>query len=201
MEKQDVDKLIVERFNVEGDRSPLRSKDRTRQHLAKFFGEMGFKIGAEIGVWQGEYSAILSKSAPSLHLLCIDPWKSFRRHKQRHMDVYYDRACRRLNGRNIEIIKKPSMEVVRDIPNNSLDFVYIDEMHEFDPEMLDLICWSDKVRPGGIVSGHDYSPPTWYNGVKLAVDTYTQAHGIESWYITSEETSDHEAPSFFWVKP
>ena len=93
------------------------------------------------------------------------------------------------------------MEAVREIPDKSLDFVYIDAMHEFDPFTLDLICWSDKVRPGGIVAGHDYSPESWCNGVMLAVKTYTRAHNIDKWYITSEESNDHLAPSFFWVKP
>jgi len=200
VEKQDIEKLIIEKFNMNGNGVPFCSKDKTRITLAELFGELGFKVGVELGVWQGWYSATLFNSVPGLHLLCIDPWHSFRRHAQRKMEMCYERTCKRLRHKDVEIIRKPSLEAIRDVPDKSLDFVYIDEMHEFDPVMADLILWNEKIRSGGIMSGHDYSPPTWYNGVMLAVDTYTKAHDINPWFITSEPSSDHEAPSFFWVK-
>jgi glycyl-tRNA synthetase alpha subunit len=197
-----IDDLIVKKFNINGEGTlPLRSPDGTRDTLAEFMGEIGCKIGAEIGVMRGAYSEFLCKCIPGLNIKCIDPWLSFRMNSQVTMNARYARTCRRLRHFNAEIIRKPSMEAIRDIPNRSLDFVYIDEMHEFDPVMSDLIYWSAKVRAGGIIAGHDYSPPAWYNGVKLAVDTYTQAHNIIKWYITCEESTQHYAPSFFWVNP
>jgi hypothetical protein len=86
------------------------------------------------------------------------------------------------------------MEALPLIPDNSLDFVYIDGRHEFDFVIQDIIGWSAKVRPGGIVAGHDYYN-FYQGGIILAVDAYTRAHNISLWYITKEEQ-----PSFFWVK-
>lgn len=86
------------------------------------------------------------------------------------------------------------MEAVGDFKDESLDFVYIDGFHEFDAVMSDLIFWVPKVRPGGIIAGHDYYN-FWRAGVVTAVDAYVKGHGIRDWYITHEAT-----PSFFWVK-
>jgi len=84
------------------------------------------------------------------------------------------------------------MEAVRDFPEESLDFVHIDANHDYDYFMPDLIEWNKRVKVGGIVSGHDYSP-AW--AVKRAVDDYIREHKIENCYYTT----DH-SPSFWWVK-
>lgn len=192
----DIDEKIVEKFKINnGDSLPFKSEGGTRDMLAQFMGELGFKTGAEIGVLRGAYSRILCESIPGLKLKCIDPWLAFRRNTQVRQEERLIRTRRRLRHFNAEIIRKPSLEAVKDIPDGSLDFVYIDEMHEFDPVMLDLIHWTQKVRVGGIVAGHDYSPDTHYIQVIPAVNAYTKAHGIMKWYVTDEED-----PSFFWVK-
>jgi hypothetical protein len=72
--------------------------------------------------------------------------------------------------------------------------VYIDAMHEFDPVMMDILHWAPKVRPGGIIAGHDYC---WYyqGGVVQAVDAYVRAHNILTWYVTQLD----KEPSWLWV--
>ena len=87
-----------------------------------------------------------------------------------------------------------SEEAAPKIPDASLDFVYIDGDHSFDFVMLDLILWARKVRPGGMISGHDYY--RFRNGgVVPAVDVFSRQHGIQHWFLTDERT-----PSFFWLK-
>ena len=70
--------------------------------------------------------------------------------------------------------------------------------------MQDLIEWTKKVRPGGIVSGDDY-----YQfrkaGVIEAVDIYTKVHGIR-FELTNpiperiQDRGSQEQPSFYWTK-
>ena len=191
---------ILSRFNVDNGTLPYRVSNMTRDDLAHMLGEMEMKAGAEIGVWRGAYSLRLCQSIPDVKLKCVDPWLPFRRNSQIRMDSYFRIASRRVRPYGAEIIKKTSLEAVRDVPDKSLDFVYIDGMHEFDFVMVDLILWADKVRPGGIVSGHDYDTPTWCNGVMRAVEAYTKEHNISPWYITMDE-GENMPPSFFWVKP
>lgn len=194
--------LIRERFQVRrGDTLPYTGfLDSTRKDLASLFAELGFQSGAEIGVCSGEYSEVLLKANPQLRLLCVDPWGPYI--SPWRFKVTTERAedrLRRARERlkpypNVEFIRKTSLEAAHDVPDNSLDFVYIDGLHDFDNAMMDLITWGRKVRKGGIVSGHDY----WHfhgGAVVPAVDAYVQAHRISEWYITREKSC-----SFFWVK-
>jgi len=107
-----------------------------------------------------------------------------------------NKAIRKTRDFTVEIIRKTSIEAVKDVPDGSLDFVYIDALHEFDPVMMDLIEWVPKVRKGGIVAGHDYSNVFYQFGVIEAVRAYTYAHNVYHWYVTD---MDHH-PSYFWVK-
>jgi hypothetical protein len=184
-----------------------------RNDLAKLFARLKFTRGAEIGVANGSYSALLLTTIPNLHLTSVDPWALYpedpRHMNQDEVDKSYERTVLQLSrfvqeGRSL-IVRALSMDAVRDIPKYSLDFVYIDGNHCFDYVMQDVIEWSMRVRCGGIVSGDDY-----YDfqraGVVPAVDTYTRAHSITEWYTTSDRNRskhfpDRLNPSFFWVKP
>jgi len=128
----------------------------TRVDLAKYFKKLGFKVGAEIGVLRGDYSVQLCKANPNLKLYCIDSWGiNEMRHSAYHLKMY-EKAKFNLAPYNTKLIKKLSLDAIRDFSDNSLDFVYIDANHKFDYVIEDIIEWSRKVRKGGIISGHDY---------------------------------------------
>jgi len=179
--------------------SPIRVPRLNRNILAGLFAELGYKEGAEIGVKRGDFSKVLCQCNPILHLLCVDPWKEYDelgspKMSQDKANKIHKRAKKTLQSFNVELIRKFSMDAVAGIPNNSLDFVFIDGNHTFDFIMQDLIEWSKRVRPGGIVSGHDYY--RFRNaGIVDAVDAYTRAHNIREWWLTDEKTA-----TFFWVK-
>ena len=197
-----IDEMIVEKFGVKDISSlPFRATVGTREELAQLFGELGYKSGAEIGVRGGHYSLRLCRNIPGLKIKCVDPWNSFRRNSQRKMDAYFENTRIRMEPYNAEIIRKTSMEASKDIPDGSLDFVYIDAMHEFDSVMMDIILWSPKVRKEGMVSGHDYTPDDRFCGVVSAVEAYTKVHNIGKYYITiGDHKWEKAVPSFFWVK-
>lgn len=172
----------------------------TRDGLAKWFADFGYTRGAEIGVQQGKFSEVLLKSNPNLELFCVDPWGvedwRSRQHGAEKQEWFYNECLKRLEPyfNRTKIIRLKSMDAAKEIPDNSLDFVYIDGCHEFDYIMEDIINWTKKVRPDGIVAGHD-----WYRfkkaGVIQATEVYTKMHRINEWFITDDKT-----PSFFWVK-
>lgn len=155
-------------------RSPVPTeKLQNRLELAKYFARLGFTKGAEIGVHQGQYSEILCQTIPNLHLLSVD---SYPGRRQRHLEA----AKPRLEPLNVDFILKSSMEAVKDVPDESLDFVFIDACHIYEFVRDDIREWSKKVRPGGIVSGHDYyESRRGLIGVIRAVDEYVGDHGHE----------------------
>ncbi len=147
----------------------------TRSDLAKHFAELGFKVGAEIGVLSGSYSAELCKQNPDLKLYCVDTWDLTPSRYEGYRERKYQQAVDTLKPYNCELVKAASLDAVKDFEDQSLDFVYIDANHTFDHIMRDLIEWSYKVKKGGIVSGHDYGNSR-NCGVKDAVDVYTKQH-------------------------
>lgn len=174
-----------------------------RIDLAFFFNEKGYKVGAEIGVAEGRFSEILYQSIPGLQLFCIDPWTPYEgswRGKD-YQKGAYQQAVERLSKYNAKLIKKNSLEASFDIQDNSLDFVFIDGCHRFNYVMLDIILWNQKVRKGGIVSGHDYCHFK-DSGVVEAVNAYTQTNKIELNIISrnNESFKDDRQPCWWFMK-
>lgn len=175
--------------------SPVRCRQFKRRSFGNMFAQMGLNTGVEIGVRQGHFSEILCKCIPDLTLSCVDIWGAYYHFDKEYGQKNLEICKKRLAPYNVEFINAPSVIASMEFPDNSLDFVYIDADHRFDYVMEDIIAWSRKVRPGGIVSGHDYY--RFRNaGVVPAVDVYTQQHEIKPWFITDEKEA-----SFFWVKP
>jgi len=52
--------------------------------------------------------------------------------------------------------------------DGSLAFVFIDAGHEYESVKADIAAWLPKVKPGGILAGHDYHAGDW-PGVVRAV--------------------------------
>jgi predicted O-methyltransferase YrrM len=73
------------------------------------------------------------------------------------MDAIFAQANRFLSsyGTRVEFIRTFSTEAANVIPNESLDFVYIDGNHQSEFVTKDLTAWWPKVRPGGLVIGDD----------------------------------------------
>lgn len=150
---------------------------KDRIDLAKYFKELGFKVGAEIGVLEGSYSRALCRYNPELKLYCIDAWGLVdKRESMRafHLKMY-ERAKRKLSFHTSILIRKPSIEAVKQFTDDSLDFVYIDANHSYDAVKEDITIWTPKVRSGGIVSGHDYNLPD----VSRAVIEYAEKNNLK----------------------
>ncbi len=178
---------------------------KDRNELARYFNTLGFKVGAEVGVCDGRYSQKLCESIPGLKLYCIDAWKAYSDNSQDGTQAQLNKSLRitldRLKTYDATIIMKWSLEAVKEIENESLDFVYIDANHKFDYAMEDIIAWTRKVRKGGIVSGHDYWNIKDF-GVVTAVDTYTKVHGYKLEIAGADQMMDGRkfGPSWWFVK-
>ena len=193
----DTTKAIWKKFHIKRhDTVPFSGwYNSTQQTLDKLLAELNFNNGAEVGVCKGEHARALLRLNKNLKLLLVDPWCPYNRLSQEKADMRFDMCKKRLGHyeHRITYMKMSSMEAVRQVEDRSLDFVYIDGLHEFDPVMMDIISWVPKVRPGGIVAGHDYYS-FYQSGIIDAVNTYTKAHNINEWYTTR----DKEA-TWFWV--
>jgi hypothetical protein len=186
---------------------PTILEKRSRNDLPMMCEWISMTNGAEIGVWRGAYSAKFCEAG--MHMLCVDPWLSYPAWQdtknslapdaqKRLMAESYADACKRLGPLNATIVRKFSADAAREVPDESLDFVYIDANHVYDAVIEDLTLWSPKVRSGGWIGGHDYrrfaNKPTIH--VVDAVNAYTKAHEIDPWFVLAGDRT----PSFLWVK-
>jgi hypothetical protein len=183
----------------------------SRNDLPALFASLGFTTGAEIGVAGGLYSEQLCQGNSRLRLTCVDQWTHYAGYPQRYINFIIadeQKARDRLAPYGCQIIKKASIEAARDVPDRSLDFIYIDADHRFEYVVMDLFFWTPKVRSGGIIAGHDYEnvPGHHRTHVIEAVQGFTIQHQINPWFVLGRrkrrrsEVCD-ESRSFFWVNP
>jgi len=179
--------------------------------LAKLLAELKLNKGAEVGVDRGEYSEILCKANPNLHLYSIDPWvdsvyEDGIPDKSADFESYYQETVKRLAPYNCTIVRKTSMEALKDFKDNSLDFVYIDANHDFLNFTMDLHHWLKKVRPGGIIAGHDFAYFSYrkFNHVKRALLAYARSYRMIPLFAVMHNPHGIKRDRFrswFYVKP
>ena len=110
--------------------------------MPEFFLEMGYKVGAEIGTYSGEFAEKLCKVG--LKLYAIDPWMGYdgagrSEQKQDKQDENYEYAKKVLTPYDCELVRKTSREALKDFKDGSLDFIYIDGDHRFKYIAEDLV--------------------------------------------------------------
>jgi len=191
------DRVIRKLMNVKPrDTLPYKgwNHDRTRRDLHKILAELGYTLGAEVGVAGGKHAKQMLDAIPGLHLLLVDPYQEYFRYSQDLCDRRFARMQERLASYDKTVMRMTSLEASQQVENGSLDFVYIDGDHRFDSVMMDIILWAPKVRKSGIVAGHDYYH-FYQSGVVDAVRAYVTAHRVCDWYVTWEKEA-----SWFWVQ-
>ena len=195
---------LIKYFKAQGkirrkDTAPIRVMGFQRQSdLYNLFNELGYKKGIEIGVRWGENAQKMCEAIPGLDLTVCDVWTNYddadRLYQGDKHQRFYAKAKQVLAPYNVTFKKMLSMEAVQEFAPESLDFVYIDGNHKFDYIMEDLIEWIEKVRIGGMISGHDFSKLLDQH-VFEAVNLYAKVHNIRELFMTDEQD-----PSFFWRK-
>jgi predicted O-methyltransferase YrrM len=55
-----------------------------------------------------------------------------------------------------EFMRMYTTEAAKLVPDDSLDFIYVDARHDYCGVREDLREWWPKLRMGGILAGHDY---------------------------------------------
>lgn len=178
---------------------------KTRSELGKYLFNKGYKVGAEIGVFKGAFARQLCKAG--LTVYAIDPWIGYvgagrTEQVQEKQDINYEIAQHTLQHYDCILVRKTSMDALADFKDDSLDFVYIDGDHRFPFIAEDIYYWYQKIRKGGVISGHDYfnTDPGANNVLCQAgsiVDAFVRAFGIDNLTIFGE---DDPTPSWMIVK-
>ena len=176
---------------------PVRIPNVNRLFLTGWLQELGFKVGVEVGVAQGKYLRSLCFANPNMFFYGVDAEVMYPGYtdivNQRDLD-YLKKTLLSVMAPypNHKMIRKFSMDAVKDFEDNSIDFVYIDANHNDPYVTQDIEEWTKKVRPGGIVSGHDYITKEldglhWDYDVVAAVDKYVKNHNLTLFLLGLDE--------------
>ena len=149
---------------------------------------MGFKKLVEVGVYRGDSLTYLAERlAKPFTLWGVDLWEKGHGHLgyKRQVDEatrhYCEERCRAF-GENVVLLQEASVDAATMFEDQELDFVFIDANHAYQAVKFDIIAWTPKVRPGGIIAGHDYGEP---GGVAQAVKELVPGFQVERtvWWV------------------
>lgn len=125
-------------------------------------------IVAEIGVDKGEFSEMIIRTTCPKRLHLIDTWNS-ERYPDSLSNQVEEKFKMEIIKKQIEINRGLSTEVGLAFRDGYFDWVYIDTDHSYLTTKAELELYSKKVRPGGIIAGHDFITGNWIKGIKYGV--------------------------------
>lgn len=178
--------------------------------FSKIINENDFKICAEIGIGFGFHAREILETTFVERLYLVDPmvyypndafpdniqefggFELLVRNIEKHLKPFSDRYT---------WFRTPSLEIRDDqIPDGSLDAVFIDADHSYEAVSADLPFWWKKLRKGGWLLGDDYQ--SCFPGCTRAVDEFAARHNLPLEFLSKPTApSIGYYPIYKFVKP
>jgi hypothetical protein len=157
-----------------------------------------FNQVVEVGVWRGDYSQTLIHALSPQEFYGVDPYLLYPDYTDKPGHEFYSQEMldslaaqveSRLKATGDALIRDFSTKACSQFDDSSLDLVYLDGDHKYSAVSADIQAWWPKVRPGGILAGHDYIARSHVEefGVIPAVQEFLLREGIGEFHITGEE--------------
>ncbi len=124
-------------------------------------------IGAEIGVFRGDFSDAILRLAQPQVLFLIDLWGSAETGDA--YDGVVARFAQEISAGSVRIMRGHSIDVLSRMPDKSLDWAYIDTTHAYELTRDELLQCERLVRDNGIIAGHDYCEGNSVRGLAYGV--------------------------------
>lgn len=167
-------------------------------------------VAVEIGVASGRFSRMICDIAAPEKLYLIDYWKDNRRAHGRaptvvarntpeqpsDWDQVHDRLGAEIASGQVEVLRGFSWDMIPTLPDRSLDWAYVDAGHDYESVRKDLAALHPKMKPGGIIAGHDYVKWGRFGfrcGVVEAVNAFCLDHEYELFLLSFDART---TPSF-----
>lgn len=160
-------------------------------------------VGAEIGVYRGDYSLQVLQETQVGHLYLVDPWAKQPDYNDtinnEDQDAHAAETLRKVipyvNAKRCTIFRGYSVQIADFAPIPPLDFCTIDAYHAYEAALADVTAWSKRMKPTGVMFMHDYfegpryghQGHTWYSGVVKAAADFCKAEGWEVTGVTTED--------------
>ncbi|CAE8598370.1 unnamed protein product [Polarella glacialis] len=145
------------------------------QAAARGTGSPGRIQATEIGCLSGHASVGMLQGMPSVHLTLVDPYESTgvdvectpksNAAREDPMGTMLENVKPFLD--RVRFLREFSFPAASQVADESMDLVFIDGNHTYLAVREDIQAWLPKVKPGGLLIGHDWNH--WHPGVSRAV--------------------------------
>ncbi len=144
-------------------------------------------VGAEVGVFRGNFSRRILNVCKPAKLFLIDPWKNF--DEPTLADSWYATGspndmdlirtgvangfAKEIASGQVEMCHGMSGDILAGFADNSIDYIYIDGDHRYEGVKADLEQAMRVVKSGGVIAADDYALGGWWkDGVVRAVNEF-----------------------------
>lgn len=171
----------------------------------------------EVGTHRGDFAKVLLTNWRGKLLHCVDPWSNVKGFEEqagmldgggKDRDEDFRMCLRNLR----DWIKKGRCRLNRATSAQAaateylagpFDFVYLDGDHRTEMVALDVRLWWPKIRPGGVLAGHDFVCPGeelggWSGLIQPAVFEFARRENLPIKMVVEEGGRPW---SFYVVKP
>jgi predicted O-methyltransferase YrrM len=150
----------------------------------------------ELGSFAGVSSELFAIHCETLY--CIDRWEPYWEIKQTERmqtaEQRFDNMTK--NYTNIVKMKSDSLDAVKNFEDESIDLIYIDSDHSSAQVDKEIRAWMPKVKPTGLIAGHDINMPTVFKVVMHYFDpTLVEFFNDTSWITQKNNMNVWTAPA------
>ena len=150
----------------------IKLEENRETVIPQILNKIGARQAVEVGVFKGQFSKHLLENWAG-QLWMVDPWRAFEEgegyvdasnHKE-HETAWLE-TIKNIEGYEARafMLRGLSSDMASRFRDGSLDLVYIDGNHAYDWVKEDIELWWPKLRPGGVLAGHDYLDLKWQEG-------------------------------------
>ena len=168
---------LLSLFNRETKENREMPPFSDRLMLISHLERLGLKSGVELGVREGIFAAQVLKLWPSAQrYVLVDAWTQmydaqygkddFNANFRTTMSQNVTRpSCQEtfekaMNGGScgtkIDVCKSWTHTCADRFASKEFEFIYVDALHDYKGVLRDLEYWWPKLKPGGVIAGHDF---------------------------------------------
>lgn len=146
------------------------------QIWSRFITAINAKSIAEIGVWKGEFARYLLGQCNLIERYYrIDPWQKLTHWNKplnvdaQSFDYVYTEAMNNtaFAAQKVVVLRGKTKDTIDSIPDESLDFAYIDGDHTLRGITIDLIKLFPKLKENAFIGGDDFTNNPWQHHIRF----------------------------------
>jgi len=154
----------------------IASSKSRMEFWAEFIQSCGVRQMAEVGVYRGDFAAVMLRRCPGLtRYYMLDPWRHLSdwnkpaNKADSELEEFFHEAKTKTDFAAAKrvILRGKTTEVIDQIADGELDFAYIDADHTLKGIAIDLIRVYPKVRAGGFLGGDDFTRLVWEHNTRF----------------------------------